>query len=120
MPCDRCLKATKETLNFITAAGLDFAKTYATGISLFYSKGIDADYHGTPEDINKDGKVTQIKQLLPMNLITEVHKIGLQVHTYTFRNETTACSDYNNDPSRVPSFYKLGLMQCFLILQIQL
>jgi hypothetical protein len=67
MPCDRCLKATKETLNFIKAAGLDFAKTYATGIS-YYSKGIDADYHGTPEDINKDGKVTQIKQLFAYEL----------------------------------------------------
>jgi hypothetical protein len=44
MPCDRCLKATKETLNF--------TKTYATGISLkpfiIPYKGIDADYHGTP------------------------------------------------------------------------
>jgi glycerophosphoryl diester phosphodiesterase len=48
-----------------------------------------------------------------MNLITEVHKIGLQVILYTFRNETTACSDYNNDPSRVPSFYKLGIDAVF-------
>jgi hypothetical protein len=37
----------------------NFTKTYATGISRkpFYSAGIDADYHGTPDDINKDGKV---------------------------------------------------------------
>jgi glycerophosphoryl diester phosphodiesterase len=49
-------------------------------------KGIDADYHGTPEDINKDGKVDDADKtaLSPMNLITEVHKIGLQVHTLYF------------------------------------
>jgi glycerophosphoryl diester phosphodiesterase len=55
-----------------------------------------------------------------MNLITEVHKIGLQVILYTFRNETTAYSEYNNDPSRVPSFYKLGIDAVFSDLQIQL
>jgi glycerophosphoryl diester phosphodiesterase len=65
----------------------------------------------TPGDINKDGKVDDAdKTALPTNLIVEVHKIGFtEVHTYTFRNETTALSDYNNDPSRVPSFYKLGI-----------
>jgi glycerophosphoryl diester phosphodiesterase len=68
--------------------------------TFYYSyKGIDADYHGKPDDINKDGKVDDADKtaLLPMNLI-EVHKIGLQVHTLYFRNETTAySSDYNND-----------------------
>jgi hypothetical protein len=39
-----------------------------------------------PEDINKDGKVDDADKtaLSPMNLITEVHKIGLQVHTLYF------------------------------------
>jgi glycerophosphoryl diester phosphodiesterase len=67
-----------------------------------------------PEDINKDGKVDDADKtaLSPMNLITEVHKIGLQVHTLYFRNENhRLLRDYNNDPSRVPSFYKLELMQ---------
>jgi glycerophosphoryl diester phosphodiesterase len=41
--------------------------------------------------------MTQIKQLCPMNLITEVHKIGLQVHTYTLGTKATV-HDYNNDP----------------------
>jgi glycerophosphoryl diester phosphodiesterase len=45
MPCDRCLKGYKETLNF--------TKTYVTGILpwkpfIIPYKGIDADYHGTP------------------------------------------------------------------------
>jgi glycerophosphoryl diester phosphodiesterase len=70
---------------------LNFTKTYATGISpwkpfIIPYKGIDADYHGTPEDINKDGKVDDADKtaLSPMNLITEVHKIGLQVYTLYF------------------------------------
>jgi glycerophosphoryl diester phosphodiesterase len=48
-------------------------------------------FHGTQDDINKDGKVDDADKtaLSPTNLI-EAHKIGLQVHTYTFRNETTA------------------------------
>jgi glycerophosphoryl diester phosphodiesterase len=56
---------TKETLNF--------TKTYATGISpwkpYYFHKGIDADYHGYPEDINKDGKVDDADKtaLSPMN-----------------------------------------------------
>jgi hypothetical protein len=39
-----------------------------------------------PQDINKDGKVDDADKtaLSPMNLITEVHKIGLQVHTLYF------------------------------------
>jgi glycerophosphoryl diester phosphodiesterase len=42
-----------------------------------------------------------------------VHKIGLQVHTYTFRNENhRLLSDYN-DPLLVPSFYKLGIDAVF-------
>jgi glycerophosphoryl diester phosphodiesterase len=76
----------------------NFAKTYATGISpwkpfIIPYKGIDADYHGTPEDINKDGKVDDADKtaLSPMNLITEVHKRA-SAYLYTFRNETTACS----------------------------
>jgi glycerophosphoryl diester phosphodiesterase len=66
---------------------------------LFHTK-IDADYDGKPDDINKDGKVDDADKtaLSPMNLITEVHKIGL-VHTYTFRNENhRLLRDYNNDP----------------------
>jgi glycerophosphoryl diester phosphodiesterase len=51
--------------------------------------------------------------LSPTNLIWR-HKIGLQVHTYTFRNETTACSDYNNDPLlEYQAFYKLGMFSDF-------
>jgi glycerophosphoryl diester phosphodiesterase len=67
---------------FRTAAGLDFAKTYATGISLepfiIPYKGIDADYDGKPDDINKDGKVDDADKtaLSPTNLISEAHKRG--------------------------------------------
>jgi hypothetical protein len=77
---------------------LNFTKTYATRISLetfIPPKGIDADYHGTPRDINGMEKVDDADKtaLSPMNLITEVHKIGLLKYIlYTFRREAIACS----------------------------
>jgi hypothetical protein len=79
MPCDRCLKGYKETLNF--------TKT-VTGISwkplLFHTKEL-TQIIMVPRGINKDGKVDDADKtaLSPMNLI-EVHKIGLQVHTLYF------------------------------------
>jgi hypothetical protein len=47
-----------------------------------------------PRDINKDGKVDDADKtaLSPMNLITEVHKIGLQVYFILLGTKTTACS----------------------------
>jgi glycerophosphoryl diester phosphodiesterase len=53
--------------------------------------------------------------LLPTKLIVEAHKIGLQVHTYTFRNENhRLLSDYNNDPLlEYQAFYKLGIDAVF-------
>jgi glycerophosphoryl diester phosphodiesterase len=123
MPYDWYLKGDKRDFGFfITAAGLDFAKTYATGIApwkpfIISYKGIDADYDGKPDDINKDGKVDDADKtaLLPTNLIVEAHKIGLQVHTYTFRNENhRLLSDYNNDPLlEYQAFYKLGIDAVF-------
>jgi glycerophosphoryl diester phosphodiesterase len=62
MPYDWYLKGDKRDFVLRTAAGLDFAKTYATGISPWKSfiisyKGIDADNDGKADDINKDGKI---------------------------------------------------------------
>jgi hypothetical protein len=115
MVSDRCLKGYKETLNF--------TKTYVTGIlpgNLYYPyKGMDADFHVVPLGYrDKDGVDDDADKtaLSPMNLIVEVHKIGLQVY-YTFRNESHRLSDYNNDPFRVPN--KVGIDAVFSILQIQ-
>jgi hypothetical protein len=75
MPCDRCLKGYKETLILL--------KRNVTGILpwkpfVFHTKGRRLSWY--PRDINKDGKVDDAdKTLSPMNLITEVHKMGLQV-----------------------------------------
>jgi hypothetical protein len=51
----------------------------------FTIQGIDADYLGY-QDINKDGKGddTQINSFVAYELSTEVHKIGLQMHTLYF------------------------------------
>jgi glycerophosphoryl diester phosphodiesterase len=119
MPYDWYLRGDRSDFGFFrTAAGLDFAKTYATGISpwkpfIIPYKGIDADKDGKPDDINKDAKVDDAdkRALPPTNLIIEAHKRGLQVHTYTFRDEShRLLRDYNNDPIlEYQAFYKLGI-----------
>jgi hypothetical protein len=77
-------------------------------------KGIDADYHGTPEDIN-GWKVDDAdkKALSPMNLITEVHKMGLCTYFILLGTKATACLIIIMTPFRVPSFYKLGIDAVF-------
>jgi hypothetical protein len=37
-------------------------------------KGIDADYHGTPEDINKDGKVDDADKTALSPNLNEAYK----------------------------------------------
>jgi glycerophosphoryl diester phosphodiesterase len=63
---------------------------------LFHARNWRRLCDGKPDDINKGGKVDDADKtaLLPTNL--SLKQIGLQVHTYTFRNETAASA--NNDP----------------------
>jgi glycerophosphoryl diester phosphodiesterase len=98
----------KETF-FRTAAGLDFAKTYATGISmeiLYYFTKELMDNDGKADDINKDGKIDDSDKtaLSPTNLISEAHKRGLQVHTYTLETKVTVCLITIMTHFRIPSF----------------
>ncbi|WP_409025072.1 glycerophosphodiester phosphodiesterase family protein [Flavobacterium sp.] len=47
----------------------------------------------------------------PTHLIAEAHKRGLQVHCYTFRNESRRLlKTYKNNPIlEYQAFYKLGI-----------
>jgi glycerophosphoryl diester phosphodiesterase len=119
MPYDWYLKGEKRDFGFFrTTAGLDFAKTYATGIGpwkpfIISYKGIDLNNDGKPDDTNNDGKIDEEDKtaLRPTNFIIEAHKRGLQVHAYTFRNEShRLLRDYKNDPIlEYQAFYKLGI-----------
>jgi glycerophosphoryl diester phosphodiesterase len=109
MPYDWYLKGDKRDFGFRTAAGLDFAKTYATGIPwksfIISYKGIDADNDGKADDINKDGKIDDSDKtaLSPTNL-SEAHKRGLQA-TYTLETKVTVCSAITIMTNfRIPSF----------------
>lgn len=119
MPYDWYLKGDKRDFGFFsTAEGLDFVKTYATGIGpwktfIISYKGTDVNKDGKAGDINGDGKVDDADKIAlpPTNLINEAHKRGLQVHAYTFRNESRRLLlDYNNNPIfEYQAFYKLGV-----------
>jgi glycerophosphoryl diester phosphodiesterase len=80
------------------------------------------DNDGKPDDINKDGKIDDSDKtaLSPTNLISEAHKRGLQVHTYTLETKVTVCLITIMTHFRIPSFYKLESMEFSLTLLIQL
>jgi glycerophosphoryl diester phosphodiesterase len=119
MPYDWYLKGDKRDFGFFrTPEGLDFVKTYASGIGpwktfIISYKGNDSDNNGKADDVNGDQKIddTDKTALPPTNLISEAHKRGLEVHAYTFRNESRRLlQDYNNNPIlEYQAFYKLGI-----------
>lgn len=109
-PYDWHLKGDSRDYGFFrTQEGLDFVKTYATGIGpwkpfIIPYKGVDANNDGKADDADKVA-------LPPTTLISDAHKKGLQVHAYTFRNEgKRLLSNYKNNPTlEYQAFYKLGL-----------
>ena len=94
--------------DLLTPAGLDFVKTYADGIGPWkpYLVKTVADN----VDRNGDGKVTINDRRVDgsTGLIEVAHRKGLQVHTWTFRNDA---SGYGfTDPKAEMQYYmKLGI-----------
>lgn len=119
MPYDWYLKGDKRDFGFFrTPEGLDFVKTYASGIGpwktfIISYKGNDSDNDGKADDVYGDQKIGDADKIAlpPTNLISEAHKRGLEVHAYTFRNESLRLlQDYNNNPIlEYQAFYKLGI-----------
>ncbi|MFD2261475.1 glycerophosphodiester phosphodiesterase [Lacibacterium aquatile] len=102
----------------LTKEGLAEIKTYADGVApwkpyLLPSKQVDADKDGKPDDLNKDGKIDEQDRVnLPAtDIIKNAHAIGLQVHTWTFRNEAKRLtSDYKgNQEAEYKAFFALGI-----------
>jgi glycerophosphoryl diester phosphodiesterase len=103
---------------FATNAGLDEIAGYADVISpwkpyIVSSTGTDADGDGNADDVNHDGTVDERdrKLALPTSLVRRAHRRGLDVHTWTFRNEPRRlASDYHNDPAaEYKLFFALGV-----------
>jgi glycerophosphoryl diester phosphodiesterase len=103
---------------FATNAGLDEIAQYADVISpwkpyIVPTTGTDANGDGVAEDVTGDGKVDERdrKLALPTSLVRRAHRRGLDVHTWTFRNEPhRLASDYRGDPlAEYKLFFALGV-----------
>jgi glycerophosphoryl diester phosphodiesterase len=108
-PYDFVVKGDKRLFSdLLTPAGLDFVKTYATGIGPW--KPYLATTIDDATDRNGDGKVTinDRKVIGSTGVIEAAHARGLLVHTWTFRNDA---SGYGfADPKAEMQFYmKLGV-----------
>jgi glycerophosphoryl diester phosphodiesterase len=90
----------------VTDEGLREVKTYADGIGPWKRYIVSTVAAGLP------GPGEASLKLLPANnLIDRAHKIGLLVHTWTFRNEQKRLvSDYAGNPvNEYLQFYRLGI-----------
>jgi glycerophosphoryl diester phosphodiesterase len=103
---------------FATNAGLDEIAGYAEVISpwkpyIVPATGPDADGDGTVDDVNGDGLSDERDRELaqPTSLVRRAHRRGLDVHTWTFRNEPRRlASDYDGDPAaEYKLFFALGV-----------
>jgi len=90
----------------VTDAGLREVKAYADGIGPWKRYIVSSVEAGLP------GPGEASRKLLPANnLIERAHKVGLLVHTWTFRNEQRRlASDYAGNPvNEYLQFYRLGI-----------
>ena len=103
---------------FATNAGLDEIAQYADIVApwkpyIVPTIGTDTNGDGKADDVNGDGKVNETDRRvgLPTSLIRRAHKRGLDVHTWTFRNEPHRLAfDYQGDPKKeYKLFYALGI-----------
>ncbi|MBD2435347.1 phytase [Nostoc sp. FACHB-110] len=104
--------------DLITPTGLAAIATYAAGIGpnkrlIIPAKTVDRNNDGQPDDLDGDGTITDADRVLgtPTTLIKDAHSVGLQVHAYTFRNESVfLASDYQGDPKKeYEQFINLGI-----------
>jgi glycerophosphoryl diester phosphodiesterase len=92
---------------FATNAGLDEIATYADGVGpwkpyIVPTTGTDTDGDGDADDVSGDGKVDERDRelALPTSLVRRAHRRGLEVHTWTFRNEPRRlAADFGGDPA---------------------
>lgn len=103
---------------FATNAGLDEIARYADIVApwkpyIVPTAGTDADGDGAADDVNGDGAVDERDRHItqPTSLIRRAHRRGLDVHTWTFRNEAyRLAGNYGGDPkAEYKLFYALGI-----------
>jgi glycerophosphoryl diester phosphodiesterase len=103
---------------FATNAGLDEIARYADIVApwkpyIVPTTGTDADGDGAADDVTGDGVVDERdrENAIPTSLIRRAHRRGLDVHTWTFRNEPRRlAADYGGDPkAEYKLFFALGI-----------
>jgi len=103
--------------SMVTPAGLAEIAKYADGVGPWkpYIIPVKGSYgtDGKMVDVNKDGAVNYMdaSSAAPTTLIADAHKVGLTVHTWTFRNEAKRLSfDLKGDPkAEYLLFYRAGI-----------
>ena len=103
--------------SMVTPAGLAEIAKYADGVGPWkpYIIPVKGTYgaDGKMVDVNKDGAVNYMdtSSAQPTTLIADAHKLGLSVHTWTFRNEPRRLSaDLKGDPqAEYLLFYRAGI-----------
>jgi glycerophosphoryl diester phosphodiesterase len=103
---------------FATNAGLDEIAGYADIVApwkpyIVPTTGTDTTGDGAADDVTGDGVVDERDRNIarPTSLIRRAHKRGLDVHTWTFRNEPhRLAAEYGGDPKEeYKLFYALGI-----------
>jgi glycerophosphoryl diester phosphodiesterase len=103
---------------FVTDEGLREIRTYADGIGpwkryIVSTAAVDLNDDGKIGDENGDGRVDEAdrKVLPPTDLIRRAHRLGLLVHTWTFRNEQRRlAAGYQGNPvNEYLQLYGLGI-----------
>jgi glycerophosphoryl diester phosphodiesterase len=118
-PYDFVVVGDKRTYkDLLTKEGLAEVKSYADILApwkpyILATKQVDQNNDGKADDLNGDGKTDEQDRVLaePSSIVKDAHAAGLQVFTWTFRNEPKRlASTFKGDPTaEYKAFYALGV-----------
>ncbi|WP_201832119.1 glycerophosphodiester phosphodiesterase [Microvirga zambiensis] len=118
-PYDFVVVGDKRTYrDLLSKEGLTEVRSYADILApwkpyILPTKQLDANGDGKPDDLNGDGKTDEQDRVLaaPTSVVKDAHAAGLQVFTWTFRNEPKRlASSFKGDPAaEYKAFYALGV-----------
>jgi glycerophosphoryl diester phosphodiesterase len=94
--------------DLLTSSGLDFVKTYASGIGPWKPYLVKTVNDGV--DRNGDGKITISDRRVDgsTGVIELAHRKGLMVHAYTFRNDASGYG-FTDPKLEMKYYFELGL-----------
>ncbi|ANY81088.1 glycerophosphodiester phosphodiesterase [Microvirga ossetica] len=118
-PYDFVVVGDKRTYkDLLSKEGLAEVRSYADILApwkpyILPTKQVDGNGDGKPDDLNGDGKTDEQDRVLatPTSVVKDAHAAGLQVFTWTFRNEPKRlASSFKGDPAaECKAFYELGV-----------